>query len=165
MTSEDRPAFAQLMALLGETFDSSVSALRVEGYFIALTDLDLKTVRFAVATAVRHHRFFPKPADLHGYATGQVEDAAEVAWAGLLVEIRRVGWVGTPALLPAIRATVDRIWGGWRECCETMPAGGPELLGWRKMFLAHYQAAQRSHDREWVLAAHDPMTLPEHDES
>jgi len=165
MTDTDHTTFARALVVLAETLGEPLSELRGEGYWEALRDLPLGAVLAAMHEALRMSRFFPKPADLRGYVTGQIEDTVELAWTCLLEEIRRVGWVGTPVLPAVIRTAVDHIWGGWRECCETMPAGGPELLGWRKMFLAHYQAMQRSQDRERLLMAHEPIALPEHGDS
>jgi hypothetical protein len=37
----------------------------------------------------------------------------------------------------------EGLFGGWRALCERLPAEGPELLGFRKQFIAAYGAAAR----------------------
>ena len=69
---------------------------------------------------------------------------ADHAWAELIREVRRVGYVGTPAFtdertMRAIRET----WGSWRRLCETLPGEGPELIGWIKQFKAAFQSLER----------------------
>lgn len=148
MNPEDRPAFAVLLYGLGEVYNESVSEDRAELYFIALEDLTLEQVRVAAKQFLKGkgHQFFPKPADLIEAALGNVDDQAETAWQHVLREIRRVGWVGTPSWPDAAteRAALGLFGGGWRTLCEHLPAQGPELLGYRKQFIAGYGAAARA---------------------
>ena len=143
MTAEDRPAFAEAMHALGETFNEPVSDIRAEAYFDALSDYSLAEVNTAVRVALRRCKFFPRPAELRELLDGNAEDNAEVAWGAVLREIRRVGYMGIPNLDPRVLRAVNEMWGGWRRLCETLPGEGPELIGWAKQFKSAYQATER----------------------
>lgn len=147
MTQADRAAFAEAMLVLGETFNEPVGDIRVEAYFDALADLNLQAVTMAVRRAVAASKFFPRPVELREFAEGSAADGADLAWGAVLAEIRRVGYVGTPALDARTLDTVRQVWGGWTRLCETLPAEGPELVGWVKQFKSVYQSVSRRDDQ------------------
>ena len=62
---------------------------------------------------------------------GPVEDQADLAWAHVLREVRRVGWNGTLSWPDAAteRAALKSYGGGWRTLCEHLPAQGPNCWG------------------------------------
>ena len=92
-------------------------------------------VTAAVRLAMRTCRFFPKPVELRELMTGRADERADLAWGELLREVRRVGYLGTPMFTDAsMLPTIHTVFGGWRHLCETLPAGGPELVGWIKQF-------------------------------
>jgi hypothetical protein len=145
VTERDEPAFVGLMSGLGEAFNEPVSKARALIYFQALEDLPIDALRVAVLAHVRTGKFFPRPAELRERALGNVEDQAEVAWQHVLREVRRVGWTGTPAWPDSAtqHAALGLFGGTWRTLCEHLPAQGPELLGYRKVFVALYGASAR----------------------
>lgn len=139
MTERDRPQFAEAMHAMAETFNEPVSEIRAEAYFDALRDLPLERVNAAVRLALRTCRFFPKPVDLRELVEGSADQRADFAWGEVLSQIRRVGYMGTPTFIdPSVAETVRQVWGHWRRLCETLPAAGPELVGWMKQFKAAY---------------------------
>lgn len=156
MTELDRKAFAEAMLVLSETFGEQLSALKTEGYFEALSDLTIHQVNAAVRHAMRNSRFFPRPVELRESVAGTTEDAAEAAWAAVLKEIRRVGYIGVPTLEPRALQAVNELWGGWRRLCETLPAEGPELVGWIKQFKATYASVDRAAERQLTMEALHP---------
>lgn len=156
MTALDKPAFAEAMLTLSETFNEPLSDVKIEAYFSALSDHDIAAVLGACRLALRASKFFPRPVELREFITGSAEDAAEQAWGAVLREIRRVGYVGTPNLEPRALQAVNELWGGWRRLCETLPAEGPELVGWIKQFKATYQSVERTADRQLTMAALHP---------
>ena len=96
-------------------------------------------VTAAVRLAMRTCRFFPKPVELRELMTGRADERADLAWGELLREVRRVGYLGTPMFTDAsMLPTIHTVFGGWRHLCETLPAGGPELVGWIKQFKSAY---------------------------
>jgi hypothetical protein len=68
MTDADRPQFAHLMAVLAETFDATISTVRVEAYFRALGDLDWAVVERAGLALLKQARRFPLPAEMREMA-------------------------------------------------------------------------------------------------
>jgi hypothetical protein len=153
MTDMDRVDFAEAMLILCETFGEPISDLRTEGYFSALSDLPLPSVRAGMNQAMRGCKFFPRPVELRELIEGRAEDAAEAAWGAVLKEIRRVGYIGVPELEPRVLRAVNELWGGWRRLCETLPAEGPELVGWIKQFKATYASVARADEVKQLTPA------------
>jgi len=144
MTEQDRPAFALVLHALGEAFNEPVSELRAEAYFDALSDLELDEVQQAARAAIRTQTFFPRPVELRSIIDGSQQDRAEAAWLDLLRMVRRIGYYGTPTFDDeGLRRAVIDVFGGWKACCERLPADGPELLGVAKQFKAAYSVMER----------------------
>ena len=162
MTKQDREGFATLMLGIGETYGESVSDVRIEVYFAALADLDLADVRQAATVLVRTQKFFPRPSELREAVNGSQDDRAELAWMKLLVLVRRIGYVGTDGkgAAPdfdgdlALKRAALELYGGWQRLCASLPADGPELLGFAKQFKASYRAYDNWAQRQ-LLAEHD----------
>lgn len=141
MTGTDALRLAKALKALGETFNEPVSDLRAEAYFFALEDFTIEQVEDAIRGAIKHCKFFPRPAELREQIGGSVEDQAELAWHELLAEIRRVGSWRPGELSPATQLTMERICGTWERCCTSIGhATGPELLGWAKRWKEGYGA-------------------------
>lgn len=142
MTVDDREGFATLMLGLGETYGEPVSDARMEIYFGALADQDLETLRRAATLHVRTQKFFPRPAELREAINGSLDDRAELAWMALLREVRRAGYTGAPEWHgdAALERAAMELYGGWQRLCGSLPADGPELLGYAKQFKATYRA-------------------------
>lgn len=144
MTGLDAATFAEAMHALGETFNEPVSPIRTEAYFDALSDLSIEQVNAAVRLALRSCKFFPKPVELRELIGGAPDANADAAWGEVQREIGRVGYLGTPKFSdPRTALTVREVWGGWRRLCETLPAEGPELVGWVKQFKSTWQSQDR----------------------
>ena len=141
MTNQDRAAFGRMLYALGDTFNEPVTDLRVEAYFDALRDLSIGDVLTAGRLAIREARFFPRPVEIRELIAGKVEDRAELAWAAVQREVRRVGYTGTPTWPDdATRRAAMELYGGWDRLCACLPASGPELLGVAKQFKATFAA-------------------------
>lgn len=161
MTDDDRLALARTLKALGETFNEPVSELRAEAYFFALQDFPIDAVEAAARHAIRHARYFPRPAELREYVDGRVEDNAEAAWVQLVREVRRVGYTGKPCLPETTLAVVAAMWGSWVRLCETLPGEGPELLGWANRFRGtHAVIARREQFAALGPATTDRMLTP-----
>ena len=147
-TDDEERAFVEVLFAMGEAFETSVSAIRAEMVCRALEDLPFEAVKAAAATHLRHGKFFPKPAELRELVEGNTDDQAEIAWQWVPKEVRRVGYLGTPSYPDeATKRATEGLFGSWRALCENLPAGGPELLGFRKQFLALYGARAREAQR------------------
>jgi len=144
VTNADRPAFAEGLYLLTETFNEPMSELRTEMYFFALMELRIEVVMAVMLTAIRVHKFVPRPAELRSLALGDSEARANAAWAEVSREIQRVGYLGTPRLTdPHALDTIRGLWGSWQRMCQTLPGDGPELVGWIKQFTAFRLSLER----------------------
>jgi hypothetical protein len=157
MTEHDRAAFGRMLFALGDTFNEPVSELRVEAYFDALRDLPAGAVLAAGRRAIAESEFFPRPFKLRELAEGSGDDRAELAWNAVRKLIKRYGYYEQPPLSAwpdeAARRAAMELYGGWRALCSSLPADGPELLGYRKSFIASYQAYAGRERRELALPA------------
>lgn len=151
--SERLVAFTKAMMVLGETFNEPVSAVRIEAYSAALNDLDENAVLAAMHQCLRSSKFFPRPADIRELAQGGPRsDRADLAWGELITAVKRIGWCGFPVFDdPAVMPTIRAVWGSWTALCETLPADGPELVGWMKQFKSAYQSVDARAEREVTL--------------
>lgn len=156
MTELDRPAFAEAMLTLCETFNEPLSDVKIEAYFGALREFDIEPVLAACRLALASCKYFPRPVELREFIQGNADDAASAAWAAVLREIRRVGYIGKPNLEPRALRAVNELWGGWQRLCETLPAEGPELVGWIKQFKATYASVERTAERQLTAATLHP---------
>lgn len=157
MGPSDARSFAEAMGVLGETFNEPVSELRIESYFDALKDLDAAEVLTAMRQSVRWSRFFPKPAELREIIEGDTQSRADGAWGDVLKAIRSVGYMRFPAfederIMPAIRD----VWGSWERLCTTLPAEGPELVGWIKQFKGAYRSADVRAEHSKLMSGMSP---------
>jgi hypothetical protein len=143
-TSKQQREFGVMLLAMGELFDTPVSPIRAEMFCGAVEDLPFAAVRDAAAAYIRTSTFFPKPADLRRLVEGDVEDEAELAWQYVLREVRRVGYLGAPVWPSEVaQRAAEGLFGSWRALCERLPAEGPELLGFRKQFVALFGATRR----------------------
>jgi len=156
-TPEDVAMFGQQMRVLGETFNESLSALRIEGYFFALADLPLEDVSRGIAEVMRRQRCgFPRPAEIRSAALGDAEALAEDAWCEVVAAVRRHGYVGItkkeltpdgvrftnhppPFSHPRVLDTVERLSGSWETFCTMLPLDGAGFVGVWKQFTQAYR--------------------------
>ena len=144
MTRDDAQRFSEAILVLAATFNEAVNDTRMEAYFGALEDLDIADVVAATRLAIGSCKFFPRPVELRELVHGTAEDAAVAAWEAVRHEISRVGYLGEPKLPAGAWAAVRAVWGSWERLCSTLPAEGPELLGWAKSFRAAFSAGERA---------------------
>jgi hypothetical protein len=145
MQNANRDAFFARLRMLAEMHNRQLSPALQAIYFEALKDLEFSQVDAALNEEMYRSTFFPKPVEIRERIEGNVEDQAEQAWQWLLREVRRVGYLGTPTWPDAAtQHAAEGLFGGWRALCERLPAEGPELLGFRKAFLAGFPYAARA---------------------
>ena len=73
---------------------------------------------------------------------------ADDAWSEALTQVKRIGYMGTPAFSHQSILTAIARRGSCRHFCEILPADGPELVGWRKLFESTYRTPSvRAGDR------------------
>jgi len=144
-TDDEVAAFGMLLLAMGEVFNEPVSPMRAELFCRACEDVPFAAMQQAANAHIRTATFFPKPAELRAFVLGRPDDQAELAWQHVLREVKRVGYIGKPTWPDAAteKAALGLFGGGWRTLCEHLPGSGPELLGFRKSFVAVFGAAAR----------------------
>jgi hypothetical protein len=151
MTELDRVPFAEGLHALCETFNEPATDVKIEAYFDAMGQFEIATVLAAMKAALQRSKFMPRPADLRELIEGDGDEAATAAWGAVLREIRRVGYLGSPALDERTLGAVRELWGSWQRLCERLPVEGPELLGWVKQFKAAYGSVERTDQRRLTM--------------
>lgn len=127
MTNNDKPAFAQVMALLQEVFvpDKPISKEKVRLYFEILLPHEIGDVCRAAEKIIKTKRYatFPLPAEFRealgeGTDEGKLEIRALAAWEYACARYDgRQGGVDDPLLDEAIRIA----FGGWARFGQTDP--------------------------------------------
>jgi hypothetical protein len=151
MTAADRPAFAQLLALLGETFREPISEARVAGYWLACEDVPLPALQAAVREALRTCKFFPRPAELR-------ERAGYVPVGPAWVNHALSEAISGKPVPDFVRLFVARL-GGLRGCEDRLPLARLALV--EKMYPEIVAAARaRGVEIPTEVEARPPLALP-----
>jgi hypothetical protein len=159
MTPSEQEALLVRLTELAEYFDKPQSDAQLLLYIRALNDLPLEQVLAATNTVIQTCTFFPKVAEIRELVQGNDSDSAELAWMGLLREIRREGYTGRPKLPAATVETIRGLWGDWVNLCQTLPNDGPELLGWAKRFNTAYVATKHRIERPELIGRDEAAGL------
>lgn len=159
MTTADVERLAQALGALGETFNEPVSKVRANAYLFALEDFTIGQVEDAIRQAIKHCKFFPRPAELRELLEGNPGDQAMLAWSELISEVRRVGSWRDPDLSPATAEAVRSLWGSWSHLCATLPGEGPELIGWMKQFQQTFSAHREQGHRPELMGRDEAKQL------
>lgn len=144
MTESDRTEFGKILFGLGEVYGESLSAPRIDAYFLALSDLTIEQVDAAVTNLMRSSKFFPRPAEILDAARGNIEDQAHRAWSTFLDAAADSGYASVQFYDPATAYAVDAVFGGWIKAGELLAAGwmdssGRHQGGSSDEMLAHYR--------------------------
>ncbi len=139
MTPNERELLIDSLTVLSEYYEKPKSEAQMGIYLHGLDDLPIADVLNAIERLVKSSLFFPKVSEIRDAVEGKTEEHAELAWFSLLKEIQRVGYTGAPQLTETTRLAMKSVWGNWTNLCQTLPAEGPELLGWAKQFKSAYR--------------------------
>lgn len=150
MGTDDKRAFAEVMALLCETYDKKISTATVEIYSRVLAEWPIEAIQAAAVSHLRDPKagaFWPKPADLIRWmqplapAQLEVAEQAEIAWQRVLDAIGRIGPYQPLELDDPVALACVRALGGWKKLCEQTHA---QLVWIRKEFLTSYEIYART---------------------
>jgi hypothetical protein len=134
----DRQRFVQLMGMLGETFRVELGELALQGYWVALSDLDPEAFDGAVETAVRTLDRFPMPKTLRELVEGKPDDRAIVAWESVKRALATHGVYRSVDFEDRIINAAVRSLGGWTRLGQRSAA---DFDVWaKKEFIAAYGA-------------------------
>lgn len=139
MTATEKPDFARLMSALCAAMGAECDAAMLEGYWLALRDMDLPSVRRAVSSALQECTWMPKPGELRqrcGVVTAQ--QRCVVAFEAVSRAAASVGsYHSVDFEDPIVNATIRNM-GGWERLCAMR---AEEYAVWgRKEFERIYQA-------------------------
>jgi hypothetical protein len=73
MTTDDKVMFSTMLTSLGLVFNTSITEMLLQVYWMALTDLPITALRHACAQVVKWDREFPVPVVLRDYARDWME--------------------------------------------------------------------------------------------
>lgn len=105
--------FSELLAILGEIFDKSISTSLAKIYFDALKSFSDEMIKEAFNKASLTLKFFPKPVELIEIIQGDKNEKAITAWEKFYHAIGRVGpYRSVQFDDQAIHSTVE-LMGGW----------------------------------------------------
>ena len=111
MTAADRPAFAELLALLGEAFREPISQARSVAYWLALEDLPLRDAPGGGPRGAEDVQVFP--------AARRASPARRLC-AGRARRVNQQLSKGRRPVEPFVRLFVERL-GGWRSVEDCLP--------------------------------------------
>lgn len=118
MTDTERPQFVQCLHVLSEAFKEPMSPLRVDGYWLGLSDLTLEQVKTACAHAIRGAQFFPRPVELREFVLGNPGDRAELGWLAWRQAARRIGAGASIVIEDApLAETILAVFQSWPNAC------------------------------------------------
>ena len=146
MTENDVTAFTDALTVLGEIFDTKLSAARRTAYFEALADLDWLAVEVAMRCAMRQCKFFPKPAELRELIEGTLKERAEQAWLEVNEIFRDYGpHHGLLCQDPLFAEAIRIVWVDWIDACRYLrrghEEGGAALYALHQDFVNAYKLA------------------------
>lgn len=120
MTDSEREQFASVILALAATFRVESSEALLEGYWMALEDLEIGAVRAAVRSAIRSCERMPTGSELRRLTGEMTSDMRAVhAWGAVQRAIASKGaYVSVDFDDPVVNATVRNL-GGWQKLCAT----------------------------------------------
>jgi len=137
MIDADKPEFSVAIGAMCAAFGTDASKALMLGYWMGLSDLELRDIQTAVARSMRESQHLPRPVELRKLAgESTAGDRAEIAWN----ELQRAIPLGPYKLIDfadgVINATVRSL-GGWPSYLARFDSAENEMWA-RKDFMATY---------------------------
>ncbi len=133
---------AVIMLEAAEAIGQKIAESRCRIYAADLQAYDPADVIAAFRLARKATAFYPTIAEIEKCLHGTTEDAAVLAWNGLLHAAEEVGAYRSIVIEdPVTAAAVQRTFGSWTDLCLTTV--GPDLAIKRQAFLAAYRTVTR----------------------
>ena len=141
--------FQENMALLGEVFDKSISAVLMETYWQTLFPFSDPDCQAAFKQIIASKKFFPKPADFLEILQGKPDDdKPSLAWAMVDRAVRRIGPYDSVKFPDPVIHSVIESMGGWvafQNCSEA------DWKWKRKDFESLYRVMEKQHEHPKYL--------------
>ena len=138
MNANDKTEFAKVWATVANLYGKNISAQLLTLTFEVLRPYSLKQIKSGLSTHIRSTQggaFFPKPADIIQYISGNVEQKAEQAWGDVVTAIRRTGAWGKPQFEDPLIGKILSRFGDWKQLCHTHQT---QLESKKRSFIQHY---------------------------
>lgn len=107
MQQQDFPRFQTVMATLAVTYGKDISGPLTDVYWEALKPLYIEQLERTAKTCIRHHKHFPRPADLFGLAKEEIAVAPKPHIENLPETAKWLGLVNGLFLRYLLRRRVD----------------------------------------------------------
>jgi hypothetical protein len=141
MNQTDYEKFLEELERTAEAFGVKLTPSRTATYFDDLRDLPLDAVISALANSRRTLSFFPKIAELRGFAAGSSADNAELAWRTLISLCSEGEYPSLQMYDRAMAYAID-CFGGWIATINELREASAEMLAsFEKRFKASYRVA------------------------
>lgn len=138
MIESDKKRFAILIGLLHETFGKPATRPTIEGYWIALSDMEFSECEKSIYSAMRSSEFLPTPAKIRQVATGGTgEELATVAWIDVVKAMPLGSYKSVSFRDPVINATIRSL-GGWPALFDKCSNSEDETF-YRHAFIKTYR--------------------------
>lgn len=137
MTESDKADFAVAIGAMCAAFGTDASKALMLGYWMGLSDLELRDIQTAVARSMRESQHLPRPVELRKLAGETTAgDRAEIAWNELQQAIPLGPYKHIDFGDGAINATVRSL-GGWPSFLLRFDSADGEMWA-RKDFMTTY---------------------------
>ena len=87
----DRESFSATMLAVQEAYGVELSPPALDCYWVALRDLSTEEFELGCQGALKRKQWMPKPAEIRGFAEGELTALAEQAWFDFIARFRRYG--------------------------------------------------------------------------
>lgn len=155
----DAQPFTDLLDVVAEHYDVTLSAARKVLYFDVLSPYPFETVSAAIMQYMRstNSKFgFPRTGHIVEIIEGSDEERDANAWAALTEACRRIG--NYPSVIvedPALAYAIMRKWGTWAQCQEMWgTSNDAEWSMQRRDFVGLYRIGRKS-----TIVGDDPVCL------
>lgn len=133
--------FAKLLVGLAEAFGTTLTEQRIRIYARALGDIDIDALKIAALAVVRSSKYFPTVSELRRHVEPSEDDAALIAWTGLLLAAVKVGaYMSLDVEDVSAAAALTAVFGSWAEFCGQSDVA---LASQRASFLASHRQSRR----------------------
>lgn len=157
MTTDDGAEFFSRLNALADFFNAKLSEAVATMYFDALADIPMERLIPALNRATKDCTFMPKPVEIRSFASGNVDDHAQIEWNAWR---RAASLGGAAATLVCSNHLADALtwtFGGWVDAC-VMELSPEMWASKRKEFLVNYRISfgRYEHSRECLPGTMEP---------
>lgn len=153
MDASSKPEFGHVLRAMSATYRQDVTAPMLQGYWMALSGMELDAFKRAVEVSMRECKFMPTPAEILEQSDESSALRAAQAWHA----VTQVSHQGGAKLDDEIANHVIRLMGGWRHMTSTT---SEQFHTWsRKEFLRLYEESLASETKALTAPTGSPVDV------